>query len=47
MLFGHRGANQPVIDLKTNKVYMSSQNHSYEVDEQALRERHFKYGLKM
>ncbi|WP_057912441.1 carbamoyl phosphate synthase small subunit [Peribacillus muralis] len=36
MLFGHRGANQPVVDLKTKKVYMSSQNHSYEVDEPSL-----------
>nr|WP_144919547.1 carbamoyl phosphate synthase small subunit [Paenibacillus bovis] len=37
MLFGHRGANQPVIDLSTNKVYMSSQNHSYEVYEPSLK----------
>lgn len=36
MLFGHRGANQPVVDVKTNRVYMSSQNHSYEVDEASL-----------
>ena len=36
MLFGHRGANQPVQDLQTGKVYMSSQNHSYEVDEASL-----------
>ncbi|RID86221.1 carbamoyl phosphate synthase small subunit [Peribacillus asahii] len=36
MLFGHRGANQPVVDLQTNRVYMSSQNHSYEVDEASL-----------
>ena len=36
MLFGHRGANQPVVDLQTNRVYMSSQNHSYEVDESSL-----------
>ena len=36
MLFGHRGANQPVVDLKTKRVYMSSQNHSYEVDEASL-----------
>lgn len=36
MLFGHRGANQPVVDLETNRVYMSSQNHSYEVDESSL-----------
>lgn len=34
--FGHRGANQPVIDQKTNKVYMTSQNHSYVVNETSL-----------
>ena len=38
MLFGHRGANQPVVDLKTKRVYMSSQNHSYEVDEPSLKD---------
>ncbi len=27
--FGHRGANHPVKDLATGKVYMSSQNHGY------------------
>ena len=27
--FGHRGSNHPVIDLRTNKVIMSSQNHGY------------------
>ncbi|WP_409304639.1 carbamoyl phosphate synthase small subunit [Peribacillus sp. SCS-155] len=37
MRFGHRGANQPVIDLQTERVYMSSQNHSYEVEEQSLK----------
>ncbi|WP_419883420.1 carbamoyl phosphate synthase small subunit [Peribacillus sp. B-H-3] len=36
MLFGHRGANQPVMDLITKKVYMSSQNHSFMVDESSL-----------
>ena len=36
MLFGHRGANQPIVDLETTRVYMSSQNHSYEVDELSL-----------
>lgn len=30
--FGHRGANQPVIDVKTNKVFITSQNHGYAVD---------------
>ncbi|WP_088103550.1 carbamoyl phosphate synthase small subunit [Halalkalibacter urbisdiaboli] len=34
--FGHRGANQPVIDNVTNRVYMTSQNHSYVVKEDSL-----------
>ena len=29
--FGHRGANQPVKDLQTGRVYITSQNHGYEV----------------
>ncbi len=29
--FGHRGSNHPVIDLRTNKVYMTAQNHGYAV----------------
>lgn len=29
--YGHRGANQPVIDLNDNKVYITSQNHGYYV----------------
>jgi carbamoyl-phosphate synthase small subunit len=29
--FGHRGANHPVMDLATRRVYMSSQNHGYTV----------------
>lgn len=29
--YGHRGANQPVKDLSTGKVYISSQNHGYAV----------------
>ncbi len=31
MKYGHRGANQPVKDLTTGRVYISSQNHGYEV----------------
>ena len=31
MKYGHRGVNQPVKELKTNTVYISSQNHGYEV----------------
>ncbi|MGM9923985.1 MAG: carbamoyl phosphate synthase small subunit [Bacillus sp. (in: firmicutes)] len=36
LLFGHRGANQPVADLMNNTVFMTSQNHSYVVDEGSL-----------
>ncbi|MGN0374494.1 MAG: carbamoyl phosphate synthase small subunit, partial [Butyrivibrio sp.] len=32
MKYGHRGANHPVKDLSTGKVYISSQNHGYVVD---------------
>lgn len=31
MKYGHRGANQPVKDLNSGRVYVSSQNHGYEV----------------
>jgi carbamoyl-phosphate synthase small subunit len=34
--FGHRGQNQPVIDTKTHKAYLSSQNHGYAVNEKTL-----------
>lgn len=34
--FGHRGANQPVRDLETGKVEITSQNHGFCVDEQSL-----------
>lgn len=27
--FGHRGANHPVKDLETGRIYLSSQNHGY------------------
>lgn len=36
MHYGHRGANHPVKDLKTGKVYISSQNHGYVVLEDSL-----------
>ncbi len=36
MKYGHRGANHPVKDLETNRVYISSQNHGYVVDEESL-----------
>ncbi len=34
--FGHRGANQPVQDLTTGKVEITSQNHGFCVDMQSL-----------
>ena len=34
--YGHRGANHPVKDLATGKVYISTQNHGYVVDEATL-----------
>ena len=34
--FGHRGANQPVMDLRTKKVEITSQNHGFAVDQQSL-----------
>jgi len=34
--FGHRGANQPVMDHETGKVEISTQNHGFAVDGDAL-----------
>ncbi len=34
--YGHRGANQPVKDLTTGRVYITSQNHGYAVDGSTL-----------
>lgn len=34
--FGHRGGNHPVRDLLTGKIEITSQNHSYAVDEASL-----------
>lgn len=34
--FGHHGANHPVEDLKTKKVFITSQNHGFAVDESSL-----------
>ncbi|MFM7718579.1 MAG: glutamine-hydrolyzing carbamoyl-phosphate synthase small subunit [Actinomycetota bacterium] len=32
MKFGHRGANQPVLDRETGRVEITSHNHGFEVD---------------
>jgi len=34
--FGHRGANQPVMDLRTRKVEITTQNHGFCVDQKTL-----------
>ena len=34
--YGHRGGNHPVKDLETGRVYISSQNHGYVVDEESV-----------
>ncbi len=35
--FGHRGANHPVKDLQTNRVYISSQNHGFAIKEESVK----------
>jgi carbamoyl-phosphate synthase small subunit len=36
MKFGHHGANHPVVEIATGKVFISSQNHGFAVDEATL-----------
>ena len=36
MPFGHHGGNHPVQDLDSQKVFITSQNHGFEVDEHSL-----------
>jgi carbamoyl-phosphate synthase small subunit len=36
MKFGHHGANHPVQDLQSMKVFITSQNHGFAVDDQNL-----------
>ncbi len=38
MKYGHRGANQPVKNIETGRVYISSQNHGYEVLSSSLQD---------
>lgn len=37
--YGHRGANHPVKDLKSGRVYISTQNHGYVVEDGSLDEK--------
>lgn len=36
--FGHRGANQPVKDLETGRVFISTQNHGFAVTAESLKD---------
>ena len=36
MKFGHHGANHPVENVETNRVYITSQNHGFAVDADTL-----------
>lgn len=38
MKFGHRGSNQPVKDLETGKVFITSQNHGFTIDKESLKD---------
>ena len=37
--FGHHGGNQPVIDLKTRSVAITSQNHGFAVDVDSIKDK--------
>ncbi|MFT5524211.1 MAG: carbamoyl-phosphate synthase small subunit, partial [Pirellulaceae bacterium] len=34
--FGHRGANQPVLNIETGKIEITAQNHGFAVEEESL-----------
>lgn len=34
--FGHRGVNQPVLDLETGKIEITTQNHGFAVEDESL-----------
>jgi carbamoyl-phosphate synthase small subunit len=34
--FGHRGQNQPCLEMASQKAYLTSQNHGYAIDESTL-----------
>ena len=36
MKFGNRGMNQPCVDLRTGRCYITAQNHGFAVDADSL-----------
>lgn len=41
LLFGHRGANHPVKELASGRVWITSQNHSYVVKKESINSQNF------
>lgn len=46
LLYGHRGGNHPVIDSRSGKATMTSQNHGYAVRESSLEGSGFEVTLR-
>jgi len=46
LLYGHRGGNHPVIDSRSGKATMTSQNHGYAVQEASLKGSGFEVTLR-
>ena len=44
--YGHRGGNHPVIDIRSGKATMTSQNHGYAVKEASLKDSGFEVTLR-
>ncbi|WP_088228517.1 glutamine-hydrolyzing carbamoyl-phosphate synthase small subunit [Desulfosporosinus sp. FKB] len=44
--YGHRGGNHPVLDLRTGKATMTSQNHGYAVREDSLKGSGFEVAMR-
>jgi len=40
--FGHRGQNKPCVDLRSNRTYITSQNHGYGIEPKSLQGTGFK-----
>jgi carbamoyl-phosphate synthase small subunit len=36
LLYGHRGQNQPCVEIKSERCFLTSQNHGYAIDETSL-----------
>ncbi len=45
MKFGHRGANHPVMDMRTKKIDITVQNHGFAVDPKSLKKSGYKVDI--